>query len=58
MNLGASVNSAGFEITPQFSPDGETLTFGSDRSGGRGLSDLYEVRVADVPALAAALAAR
>lgn len=55
VNLGATVNSAGFEITPQFSPDGSTLFFASDRSGGLGLQDLYSVRVADVPALAAAL---
>jgi Tol biopolymer transport system component len=40
-NLGEAVNSAGNELSPAISPDGQTLVFGSDRAGGFGTWDLY-----------------
>lgn len=55
-SLGAGVNSAGFDFTPFFSPDGEWLYFASDRGGEA--ADLYRVRVRDVEALRRALEAR
>jgi Tol biopolymer transport system component len=44
VNLGAPVNSGGNEWHPTLTEDG-TLYFGSDREGGRGLTDLYRCRL-------------
>jgi hypothetical protein len=41
VNLGPNVNSAGAETRPSLSWDGTTLYFGSTRSGGEGLIDIY-----------------
>lgn len=41
VNLGPTVNSAGKEFAPMLSPDGNTLLFSSDRSGGAGGHDLF-----------------
>lgn len=41
VNLGPEVNSAGKEFAPMLSPDGSTLLFSSDRSGGAGGHDLF-----------------
>ncbi|WP_200955762.1 TolB family protein [Sphingomonas sp. Root241] len=41
VNLGPEVNSAGKEFAPMLSPDGATLLFSSDRSGGAGGHDLF-----------------
>ncbi len=40
-NLGAQVNSEAFDSQPALSPDGSTLYFVSDRSGGAGGTDIY-----------------
>lgn len=40
-NLGANVNSASAEYSPQISPDGSYLIFSSYRTGGIGYSDIY-----------------
>lgn len=39
--LGSTVNSTSDEFAPMLSPDGNTLLFSSDRSGGAGGHDLY-----------------
>jgi TolB protein len=44
VNLGVRVNSAGAEFAPMLSPDGKTLLFSSDRSGGPGGHDLFTAR--------------
>lgn len=44
VNLGPEVNSAGKEFAPMLSPDGATLLFSSDRSGGAGGHDLFTAR--------------
>lgn len=44
VNLGAPVNSGGNEWYPTLTRDG-TLYFGSDREGGKGLTDLYRCRL-------------
>ncbi len=44
-NLGAAVNSAGWDSHPTLTPDGRTLYFASDRSGGRGGVDIYVSRL-------------
>ncbi len=41
VNLGPTVNTSGFEVTPEVSADGLELYFESDRPGGYGLDDLY-----------------
>ena len=41
VNLGPIVNSAGNETTPNLSPNGHWLFFGSDRSGGCGGIDIW-----------------
>jgi Tol biopolymer transport system component len=40
-NVGAPVNTSADENRPGLSPDGETLMFSSNRSGGFGSTDLY-----------------
>lgn len=42
-NLGAPVNSSGSEWYPTVAADG-TIYFGSDRPGGKGLTDIYRCR--------------
>lgn len=41
VNLGSNVNSASGETRPALSRDGKRLYFGSPRSGGIGMSDIY-----------------
>lgn len=41
VNLGAPVNTAGWESQPSLSSDGNTLIFASDRAGGQGGRDLW-----------------
>lgn len=43
-NLGATVNSKGFEISPFLSDDGKTLFFASDGHSGYGGSDIFMSR--------------
>jgi Tol biopolymer transport system component len=43
-NLGPAINSTGSEFAPMLSPDGRTLLFSSDRSGGAGGHDLFTAR--------------
>ena len=45
VNLGALVNSASQDWGPVISHDGETLYFGSNRPGGSGDYDIYQVSV-------------
>jgi outer membrane protein OmpA-like peptidoglycan-associated protein len=40
-NLGATINSSGWESQPSVSHSGDTLYFASNRIGGFGLSDIY-----------------
>lgn len=44
VNLGPAINSVGSEFAPMLSPDGRTLLFSSDRSGGAGGHDLFTAR--------------
>ena len=48
LNLGPVVNSAAHETTPDISADGSALYFCSDRSGGFGSLDLWEVEILPV----------
>lgn len=43
-NLGPEVNSAEWDSHPAITPDGRTLYFASDRSGGKGGTDIYVSR--------------
>ena len=44
-NLGAPVNTAGWEFNPTITPDGKTLLFtGLSRQGGAGYGDIYVTR--------------
>jgi hypothetical protein len=45
MNLGAKVNSSSREVGPCISADGRTLFFHSDRSGGYGILDIWQVSI-------------
>ena len=45
VNLGAKVNSSSIENGPCISVDGRTLFFHSNRSGGYGLHDLWQVSI-------------
>jgi Tol biopolymer transport system component len=47
-NLGPSVNTAAGEVGPFISPDGSTLYFSSDRSGGYGRWDIWQVKILPV----------
>jgi hypothetical protein len=56
VSLGPAVNTAAFELTPSFSPDGAWLWFASfraapDAAPGAAGADVYRIRVADLPAL-------
>ncbi|MBK6964079.1 MAG: PD40 domain-containing protein [Bacteroidales bacterium] len=46
-NLGPGVNSSFWETQPSFAPDGKTLYFVSNRSGGIGSSDIWLSRLDD-----------
>jgi len=48
VNLGSTVNSSTGDWAPDISPDGFTLYFGSDRSGGIGDTDLWQVSITPV----------
>lgn len=45
INLGSTVNRSGFEASPNLSADGSTLYFGSERPGGSGHVDLWQVSI-------------
>lgn len=49
VNLGPSVNSSSVESTPNISADGRSLFFASDRPGGYGNLDLWQVSVNPEP---------
>ncbi|TVQ51044.1 MAG: hypothetical protein EA362_00950 [Saprospirales bacterium] len=46
-NLGASVNTSGWESQPSFAPDGRTFYFSSERPGGYGGRDIWYSRILD-----------
>lgn len=48
VNVGSPVNADGFDTDPSVSADGTTLYFGSDRTGGVGGQDLWEVPIEPV----------
>lgn len=41
-NLGPGINTRWNERSPEFSPDGATILYASNRNGGQGLGDLYQ----------------
>jgi hypothetical protein len=43
VNLGSRINTGGYDASPFIAPDGKTLYFCSDRPGGKGGLDLYQV---------------
>ncbi|MHC4109502.1 MAG: TolB family protein [Planctomycetota bacterium] len=45
VNLGSSVNSSVWDVTPDISGDGSTLYFSSNRTGGSGDNDLWQVPI-------------
>lgn len=47
VNLGPAVNSPRWESQPSLSPDGRTLYFASNRSGGVGGSDIWKAELQD-----------
>jgi tetratricopeptide (TPR) repeat protein/tRNA A-37 threonylcarbamoyl transferase component Bud32 len=49
VNLGATVNSSRLDFAPCLSPDGSTLYFTSNRPGGLGSRDLWQVSVLPMP---------
>ena len=48
VNLGPAVNSSAFEAMPSLSANGSTLYFTSDRPGGSGGMDLWQVKILPV----------
>ena len=48
VNLGPEVNSSGWEFGPVISPDGFSFYFGSDRPGGSGGDDIWQVTILPV----------
>ncbi|MFC1792434.1 protein kinase [Planctomycetota bacterium] len=49
VNLGPSINTSGYERSPRLSPDGCTLYFASNRPGGFGSYDIWEISITTVP---------
>ena len=49
VNLGPVINTWGFDGTPSISADGSTLYFASNRPGGHGDEDLWQVSITPVP---------
>ena len=49
VNLGPSINTSGYERSPRLSPDGHTLYFASNRPGGFGGYDIWEISISSVP---------
>jgi Tol biopolymer transport system component len=49
VNLGPVINTWGFDGTPSISADGSTLYFASDRFGGHGDEDLWQVSITPMP---------
>ncbi len=48
INMGPTINSSGYEISPFLSINADTLYFSSDRDGGYGMADIYfSVRLDD-----------
>jgi len=45
INLGPMVNKSGFDAMPNISSDGHTLYFSSERPGGSGNADLWQVSI-------------
>lgn len=48
VNLGPTINSSAWDVTPHLSPDGSVLYFASDRAGGHGNFDLWQVSITPV----------
>jgi Tol biopolymer transport system component len=48
INLGPPINRSGFEAASEISPDGSMLYFSSERPGGFGLTDLWQVSIEPV----------
>jgi hypothetical protein len=48
INLGSVVNASGFDAQPNISSDGSTLYFSSERPGGSGNVDLWQVSIEPV----------
>ena len=48
VNLGPAINTSGLERMPSLSPDQKTLYFVSDKPGGIGGGDLYEVPIVPI----------
>jgi hypothetical protein len=48
MNLGAMVNSSAPDVGPSISDDGQTLFFMSDRTGGAGVFDAWQISIEPV----------
>jgi len=49
VNLGPTVNTSGYERSPRLSPDGCTLYFATNRPGGFGDYDIWEISITSVP---------
>jgi len=49
LNLGPVINTFGFDGCPSISADGSTLYFASDRPGGHGGEDLWQVSITPMP---------
>jgi serine/threonine protein kinase len=49
VNLGPSINTSGYERSPRLSPEGCTLYFASNRPGGFGDYDIWEISITSVP---------
>ena len=47
-NCGPAINSSFHEMDPAISPDGQTIFFASDRPGGQGAVDLWQMRFSSV----------
>jgi hypothetical protein len=49
VNLGPVINTFGYDGTPSISADGSTLYFASNRPGGHGDEDLWQVSITPMP---------